>query len=226
VVTLQYQYIPPGGTNGDSDTVTVTDSGTPVAVSKFPVYLAPGQTTAAQIVTLPDQISGWSTVVTVDKFDPSLGSLLDVLVTIRNDLTGTVAVENLDAQGWRIGFDQSASVSVTPPGLDTLTPATAFDDSTNMLNLGTYDGTADFAGASGTVVSFNGADPQASDIRRRRSIDRCCRSRGLYRSGNDRVNGERYRPVRHDRSAQPAGRGLTIDRRNHLGQLCLWQHAS
>jgi Hint domain len=162
VVTLQYQYVPPGGPAGSLGFASLFDMiamATPGPV--ITKYFGTGQTTAAQTVTLPDQISGWSTIVTVNKFDPSLGSLREVLVTIRNDLAGTASVENLDARGWRIGLTQSAAVSVTPPGTDPLPSAEVFDDSTNLLNLGLYDGTTDFAGTSGTVVAFSAADPLA-----------------------------------------------------------------
>jgi hypothetical protein len=160
VVTLQYQYVPTGGSADSGGILGLLDDIT-LAGGGFDgeIQFVSGQTTAAQTVTVPDQISGWSTVVTVNKFDPSLGTLEEVLVTVRDDLTGTIAVENLDAEGWRIGFDQSANVSVTPPGTDLLAAATVFDDSTSSLDLGAFDGTEDFAGPSGTVVSFSGADP-------------------------------------------------------------------
>jgi Hint domain len=166
VVTLQYQYVPPGeaATSSGAALLDFVSAIFPTGEFSGSVQFASAQTTAAQTVRLPDQISGWSTVATVNKFDPALGSLVEVLVTVREDLAGTVAVENLSAEGWRIGFDQSSTVSVTPPGTDALAVATLFDDSTSSLNLGAYDGTKDFAGLSGTVVSFSSADPLAQSI--------------------------------------------------------------
>ncbi|MSP01287.1 MAG: choice-of-anchor E domain-containing protein [Acetobacteraceae bacterium] len=171
VVTLEYQFIPPvilpglGGGNSSAVVTYFFHNGalTGGGFSIFPSggTIAVRQTTVAQILTLPDRITGWSTNVSVNKFDPSLGSLREVLVTIGNDLTGTASVENLDARGWRIGFDQYAAVFVTPPGTTVLAPAKVSDDSAILLNLGAYDGTMDFAGTSGTVVSFGTSDPLA-----------------------------------------------------------------
>lgn len=161
VVTLQYQYTAPG------EAAAATSSGDFALIDSIALsggdstYVGTSQTTAAQIVALTDQISGWSSIVTVNKFDPSLGTPREVLVTIQNDLTGTVAVDNLSAQAWDVGFDQSAAVSVAVPGNGTLEPATVTDDSSASLDLGAYDGTTDFTGTSGTIVSFSNADPLA-----------------------------------------------------------------
>ncbi len=103
--------------------------------------------TLSKTYTVPAQSTNFSQAVNVDSFDASLGTLTGVDVTISGTLNSSVKAENTSTtSGQTIGATASGSFSLTGPGVNSSTPIT-FDDGT--FNVGPFDGTIDFAGASG-----------------------------------------------------------------------------
>lgn len=113
-------------------------------------------TTAEQLTAPQQQTLGYGSPgvvrpITFAQFDPGLGTLVEVDLTVVSELNGTVSVENLGAA--------AATVTVSLPGTVTLqspsglTMTTAYPSLTTNLNLGAFDGSQDFGGSSGSVAS-------------------------------------------------------------------------
>jgi hypothetical protein len=105
--------------------------------------------TILQQQTVSDTPTDWSQTIPFDQFDPSQGTLQSIGVGLTADLAGTVSIESLDAAPSTVNIWQSGNVSASTPDLlladDT---PTAY----SSANLGAFDDTIDYAGASGTVV--------------------------------------------------------------------------
>jgi hypothetical protein len=99
----------------------------------------------------PSSITNWSQTLVVPKHDPALGALQSVTITLGSTLTGSVQAENpsplpalyeallrTHAVVWRP--DASEIVRVVP-------------SVASSLQFGGYDGTLDFAGASGITLT-------------------------------------------------------------------------
>jgi hypothetical protein len=106
-------------------------------------------TLQTQIVTV--SAPGWSVPLSFDQFDPSLGTLSDVDVGLVGTITGSAAIENLGASAASLQISLPGNIDVTAS--DSTVLATVDPVATTTLNLGAYDGTANFTGSSGTVVS-------------------------------------------------------------------------
>ena len=70
-------------------------------------------------------------------------------ITLSGDLSGSVSVENEGATAFGVFVIQAATLALALPG----ETETTSGSSVNALNLAGYDGSADFAGISGTIVS-------------------------------------------------------------------------
>ena len=144
-VSTRYETeIQPGGDTSSGSEFTFITPPPLIASSPYTV------TTAAQVVRLDDAMTGGSTVLTLEGFDPSLGKLRSVLVTIKDvDSRGTVAAENLDSLAGPVTISQTASVRLTRQDGSALAQS-AVTGATVRADLAAFDGTADFLGASGT----------------------------------------------------------------------------
>jgi hypothetical protein len=94
------------------------------------------------------QTTNWNQSVSVSKFDPALGILTRVELTLKGDVVGSASIESLDAGASTVTTDYQAAISLTRPDLSILlvsTPTAHFVD-----NLTAFDGVVDFAGTSGT----------------------------------------------------------------------------
>jgi hypothetical protein len=83
-----------------------------------------------------------------------LGTLEAVNITLSGDLLSNVSAENEDAAPSSVSVTQAATLALALPG----EIETTSGSSSNWLGLAGYDGTADFAGTSGTIVSNQTAD--------------------------------------------------------------------
>ena len=104
-----------------------------------------------QTQTVSDTTANWLVPLSFAGFDASLGTLQDVRVTITGDFNGTTSIENLGASAAQFDAGFVANFAVTGPDGTTLASTETGVGAT--VDLGAFDGTADFAGASGTVVS-------------------------------------------------------------------------
>ncbi len=146
VVDLQYDYLgagPPGNPDAGSGGSVIT------SVGVFSVFFANSVTTAPQTITVADSTTGWNTSLAVDRFNPALGTLEAVNITLSGDLSTSVSTENEDATAFSVSVTQAATLALALPGETETTSGSNF----NSLNLPGYDGTADFAGTSGTIVA-------------------------------------------------------------------------
>ncbi len=107
---------------------------------------------------IPDSASDWSQTITFNQFDPSLGALQAIEVGLTADVAGAVAIESLEAAPASVSVALSGLLTVKDPAGTAL--VSAAPDPSAAAHLGAYDGSADFAGASGII--FNGLSAAVS----------------------------------------------------------------
>jgi len=114
--------------------------------------------------------TNWNSMVTVPKFDPSLGTLLSIDFTLNGHVEGTAMYESLDAAASVITLDLQAEIELQRPDNSTIgvvIPVVQVID-----NATAHDGMIDFDGSSGgTFPGLMGNDsdtfsspPPASDL--------------------------------------------------------------
>jgi collagen type I/II/III/V/XI/XXIV/XXVII alpha len=136
VIALDYQATPPmlsAGSTGiaNSGSIgTLSNSGT-IGGGIF-TYV----TTAPQTVVLPSQTSGWTEAASFNQFDPALGTLAEVILTVENTITGTFSAENLENTAASVSMNEDAVVSVKTHDLVTSSTASASD----LVNLPAFQG--------------------------------------------------------------------------------------
>lgn len=114
-------------------------------------------TTDAELLTpiqehsLGDDAPDLNRPLTFSQFDPSLGTLLEVRLTIVGTLDSTVSAENLGPVATAGTVSLSGAVTLQAPS--GLAMISAYPDLTTVLDLNAFDGTKDFAGASGATSS-------------------------------------------------------------------------
>ena len=107
----------------------------------------PHLTTTPQTLTVADALTGWSKELSAAQFDPSLGTLDSVNITLTGDETASVAAENLGATAATLGFSETPTLTLVTPDPNTYVRATP--TVTDGMTLAAYDGSEDFAGTSG-----------------------------------------------------------------------------
>ena len=161
-VTLDYDYTPAIDVDGafdyeidgGSDLLTGGNIGTTGLPELGNSGQAPVQS-AVQTFNFADSTAGWSNDVVAQQFDPSLGTLEAVNLTVSVDLLASVAAENLDASASTVSTTQTIDVTLTLPAsgatavVATVPPVSA--EVSDTMNLGGYDGTTDFGGTSGQI---------------------------------------------------------------------------
>lgn len=98
-------------------------------------------------VSLPATRTNWNSLVTIPKFDPTLGELIRVRWRIVGQVSGGVSFESLDASSTTIATSLSASISLTRPDSSLLSVALPVVNNTDAASA--FDGTIDFGGTSG-----------------------------------------------------------------------------
>lgn len=104
--------------------------------------------TPVQTVVIPAQTTNWNEIVTFDKFDPSLGTLEKIHFSLKGIVEGTIKVENLDAQQAKVFATLQTTLTLTRP--DDSTIVVSIPVALETFNLAAFDGSIDFAGASGS----------------------------------------------------------------------------
>ncbi len=143
VVSLQYDYLAAGDSGGGSES-----GGVDVTALTGPPFLsvnANAVVSAPQTFTLADRVTGWNADVPVAQFDPALGSLEAVVLTLTGDVTGSLAIQNLETAAARFDATGTATLALSLPGTVTpgVTVAASYDDHASLAG---FDGAIDFAG--------------------------------------------------------------------------------
>ncbi|WP_158931824.1 S-layer family protein [Acidisphaera sp. S103] len=161
-VSIQYDYQPAAsGSDGSSYTSGLSDVG--ITTSLLPGGPVTIRTTALQTLAVSDRTTDWNTIVSANQFNPDLGALLSVNLTIVGDINAGLAVENLGATSASIGLTETADITLTLP--NGLGAATADPSIASTTNLAAFDGTIDFAGASGeNLTGLTGTGFTSSEV--------------------------------------------------------------
>ncbi|MEM7515811.1 MAG: choice-of-anchor E domain-containing protein [Planctomycetota bacterium] len=124
---------------------------------------APGTETLLFEQTVPLAATDWDEPVTFPRFDPNLGTLTDVLVTLDVVVNGSLLLENLGPAQESITGSYNADVILRNP--DTSQLARVDFDTLIQETLAPFDGSVDFGGASGrTLMNLGGSDFDIVDL--------------------------------------------------------------
>ncbi len=111
----------------------------------------------------PNRLMSWSSPFSVPRFDPARGRLVRVVIDITANLGGALRVENGSSTATTASAELAASLRLTsvdvPSLLATARPAVA-----HTVDLGPFDGTVDYAGASGRTLTPLGASQTTSTV--------------------------------------------------------------
>jgi hypothetical protein len=158
-VALTYNFSAPGetggGSSGGSDFTTMTSSG-------LGLLTVGSVTSAPQTQKIADQTTGWKNGIAFQKFNPALGTLEDVNLTLVSDVKARQSFENLGATPTTITGSQLAFLTLALKGNNLLTVGTALN---KFASLAGFDGTVDFAGTSGiTFADLLGSDTSVTSL--------------------------------------------------------------
>lgn len=91
--------------------------------------------------------TNWNSSVSIPKFDPTLGTLISITLTLDGRIEGQAAVESSDNSPITIETQFKANITLARPDASVL--AVVIPQVNNTANLQPFDGTLDFAGPSG-----------------------------------------------------------------------------
>lgn len=94
------------------------------------------------------QLTNFSDTASVAQFDPTLGTLNSVMVTLEGVVNGSARGENIGPSPVQIGLNLSATVSAA---LGATTLVTVIPTANQVFNASAFDGTLDFGGTSGAT---------------------------------------------------------------------------
>jgi len=110
-----------------------------------------GNPPACNSDSIPVQTTNWNSSVTIQKFDSALGILQGVEFQLTGTITGSAAIESLDAAPSTVVTTYQAAITLTRPDFSVLVVATPFQNFTDPLTA--FDGVVDFGGTSGITHS-------------------------------------------------------------------------
>jgi hypothetical protein len=157
--TLTYDFVAPGQTSSGSfgsDTFLSDSTGTSgsfIGVNSV--------TTGPQVVKIANQTTGWNNTAAFQKFNPALGKLESVNVTMTSSVAGKQGVENLGGTASSISTSQSAALALALGKGTLLTVVTTLS---GIENLAGFDGSIDFGGASGTTSNLTGSNSNGTSV--------------------------------------------------------------
>lgn len=112
----------------------------------------------AATVTYTDSVAlqetNWTNVLALTQFDSSLGTLNSVSVTLMGTVDGVARAESLDSSPSTVTLNLASQITASTPSVGSL--LVVLPGISESHSLATYDGTTDFAGASGVT-----SDPPA-----------------------------------------------------------------
>ncbi|WP_458324546.1 choice-of-anchor E domain-containing protein [Roseobacter sp. A03A-229] len=100
--------------------------------------------------TVAIQPTDWSETASVSQFDPSLGTLTSVRVTLFGEVEGNAAAESLDGSPSEVTLDVEARITATGAGLPAALGVVAPVASV-VETFTAFDGVVDFDGGSGAT---------------------------------------------------------------------------
>jgi hypothetical protein len=117
----------------------------------------------SQSVGLTNVGDSFSVPVEFSEFDPALGALTSVTLSLKASFSGTVGIENLSASPDVASGIIAGSVTVSTTGGSI--SVEVFPSAPGPVHdLTAFDGTRDYAGTSGATDSVSGADASASTV--------------------------------------------------------------
>ncbi len=140
-------------------TVTQTSTRTPT----FTETATPTPTVAAQqtvCASIALRATDWTDTVSVPKFDPSLGTLIAVAVTVEGAIAQDVKLENKDATAVDVGVTGGATVTLTPPNNVVIIALPTY---TETYPLAADDGMSDFQPPSGITAPTKAASDSTTE---------------------------------------------------------------
>lgn len=96
---------------------------------------------------VPLATTNWSAAMTIPRFDPAIGQLDAVDITLTGTIVGQVQFESLDGASATISSNLSAVIELQRP--DTTMLAQAAPSATRVDTVSPFDGLIDFGGGSG-----------------------------------------------------------------------------
>lgn len=99
--------------------------------------------------SIDSMVTNWDDALELSLFDPRLGELCEVKITLLGDVTGSASYESLDAAPANISLNLSATIELTRPDnslLVQVVPLVNVADSASA-----FDGVIDFGGTSGNT---------------------------------------------------------------------------
>jgi hypothetical protein len=116
-------------------------------------------TTETKTVTFGTTKTDWTQTQGVDQFDPSLGTLTGVEIINDASLASQIKFESLDGAQATVTGTVAGTVTLTGAGASSLVTDTSADET---FQAGAFDGTPDFAGASGHDFGSKSANASKS----------------------------------------------------------------
>ena len=144
-ITLQYDYLAPGDSipGGGGGGGVITTATIPPSLT---IMFDGSVTTTPQVFTVADRTTGWSDALAVSRFDPALGTLEGVNITLAGDVLGSIAAENLSGLPVSFAIGQTATLALSLPGNPYPLSLPLSVSATGTLDA--FDGSADLTGAS------------------------------------------------------------------------------
>lgn len=109
--------------------------------------------TITHTATVFPQLTNWNLTNSVPQFDPALGTLTNVSVTVAANANSAFYFESLDTIGWSV---TASSIVTTSASASTLTASTTFTNS-HTQSVTAADGVLDYGGTSGFTVQKSGS---------------------------------------------------------------------
>lgn len=104
------------------------------------------------------QTASWAQSAVFPKFNPVMGTLTAVKVSLTGSVDGTAGIESFDAEAQQVEAAARADIAVFGP--DKAALVSAKPAATKTAALAAFDGSNDFAGASGATLAL--VSPQQS----------------------------------------------------------------
>jgi hypothetical protein len=159
-VTMQYGYMPAnagGGSGSSGGSVNTTDTFVDIALLQAGLV-----TTAAQTFSFADRTTAWNDSAAIAQFDPALGTLESINITLSDNILAHVGAENLGSTAASFSATDTATLTLDlPVSTSTETVAASVSDT---RSLAAFDGSADYAGASGYSTNLAAQTSGSTDV--------------------------------------------------------------
>ena len=106
-----------------------------------------GSALGEQFETISAAAAGWAELLAFNQFSPSSGSLSSVGLSLAGTIDSFVSIQNLGATAATVEIDMPGTVTVMNAGT---VVASVSGDNSQVKTLGSFDGTINFSGSSGS----------------------------------------------------------------------------